>query len=499
MPGGDLLAPEAVAEAYTAIASVAPHVPRMSASAGGLGDLPLVRTVDPRQHAMLQGICARQPDDSPWHAVRRSVWEQRGLRERVNAHLRSLDEEREAGGDDFVFPDPHSLLLWLWTRYAFERTYVGPPTPRSRFVYRGEARDYGATRFRPSLSRRDGRPPAGEPAALRARLWEHFGGLPRGAAGLDTLVRYLTDTMSCAQAIAVAQHYGVATPLLDVTINPEVAMYFATMGAPGEDGIAVVGVAELPRENVAADDSPWPYVSLIAAPPAFTRIHMQSGFFLCMPDDASVPPFRVLRFRRPDARTFLPRWVAMTRAPVPSVQALLEDPLEVENALGSGVDGRHPSVPDRWPDPATVLGSSAPLSDDRLIQWALDSVIGAAGRVGCTEDGKRYVDVDAGGYYVLNRFAPIHGFIQTLVLQHLASRGAAFVAVVEMARAVAERLTLAVLEDMAGEPVMVDDPFAVAGHVILNHVDDRVPWPLSTWYPEPPAAPARQDARQPSD
>lgn len=484
MAGRDLLSPEAVAEAYEVIASVAPHVPRMATAAGGLGDLPLVRTVDPRQHAILKGLCARQASDSPWHAVRRTVWEQRVLRERVRAHLRALDEQLDAEGDDFVFPDPHSLLLWLWTRYAFERTYVGPHDPRSRFVYRGEARDYGATRFRPSLSRRDDRPPAGEPAALRARLWEHFSGLPRDASGMDPLVRYLTDTMSCAQAVAVGQHYGVHTPLLDVTINPEVAMYFATKGALGEDGIAVIGIAELPRENVAADDSPWPHVSLIVAPPVFTRIHMQSGFFLCMPDDGSLPPFRVLRFRRQDARTFLPRWVAMMRAPVQSVEALLEDPLEVENALRSGVDGRRVTVPDRWPDPAAVLGNFTPMDSDPLVQWTLDSVFGAAGRVGCTEDGKRYVDVDAAAYYVLNRFAPIHGLMQTLVLQHLTGRSAAFVPVVALARLVMGSLALAAASDIAGEPVMVEDPFALTGRIVLNSVDDRTPWPLNTWYPE---------------
>jgi FRG domain len=51
------------------------------------------------------------------------------------------------------------------------------------------------------------------------------------------IANHLLDRLSLTQALAVGQHYGQDTPLLDITINPEVAVYFATKKANTEVGI----------------------------------------------------------------------------------------------------------------------------------------------------------------------------------------------------------------------------------------------------------------------
>ena len=146
-------------------------------------------------------------------------------------------------------------------------------------------------------------------------------------------------------ARTIAQHYGVATSLLDVTLDPAVAVFFASTGNDGEEGSAFsfdwqhCEVMELP----------------IVIPPVCTwsrRLDVQRGFFLDLEAQHSLDlqdiPFEVRFLRHPGfevrrgGATFVP-W------PIdePQVQALLrwidaatQGRSEITPALRAEIDAR---------------------------------------------------------------------------------------------------------------------------------------------------------------
>jgi hypothetical protein len=109
--------------------------------------------------------------------------------------------------------------------------------------------------------------------------------------------RHVALPVSPLDALALAQHHGLATPLLDWTSNPLVALYFAAAGGESRDG-AVYTTSPPPMDVLAADPTiekvggprvltsdlrdkyPWfGYIPRVLNP----RIDRQSGLFTYHP------------------------------------------------------------------------------------------------------------------------------------------------------------------------------------------------------------------------
>ena len=85
--------------------------------------------------------------------------------------------------------------------------------------------------------------------------------------------------------LAVCQHYGLPTRLLDWTTNPLVAAYFAVEGRPDEDGVLYTYTG---TETVSADERPSPFevdeVLRYRPPHISPRVVAQSALFTIHPD-----------------------------------------------------------------------------------------------------------------------------------------------------------------------------------------------------------------------
>src|SRR4051812_40919863 len=104
-----MLSPSDVASAYAEISKANPPPVAKPASIELL-DLPLLRSVHPRQLECLAKIVRLKPN-SPWKQVKDIVAGQRIVRDSLYRHLLELDARLTDDPDRFVFPDPYSLLL----------------------------------------------------------------------------------------------------------------------------------------------------------------------------------------------------------------------------------------------------------------------------------------------------------------------------------------------------------------------------------------------------
>jgi FRG domain-containing protein len=103
--------------------------------------------------------------------------------------------------------------LKTYTEVKDELSKFGEPPPGYVRVFRGQTRDHGCmlpSGLRPGAIRRD---PVWDYCVTQFAM-ERF-----GAANLGSLSEH--------EIVAIAQHYGVGSPFLDVTRSLDVALWFA--------------------------------------------------------------------------------------------------------------------------------------------------------------------------------------------------------------------------------------------------------------------------------
>lgn len=194
----------------------------------------------------------------------------------------------ELGERTFRANNPWHASMWLLRRCMLLADENFMPEQRRLLAAELGLSDLGIT---VSIFRGQGNPDwCFEPAASRFKRLN-----PRGRVdhfthstdifcrGIEIAISTLVDDVQLDRLplLAVAQHYGLPTELLDFTIDPFIAVYFA-MRQSATDGTAVV--YSLPMQNLLQSGLE------IALPPAFARrMYLQKGIFIRVSEPMQCP------------------------------------------------------------------------------------------------------------------------------------------------------------------------------------------------------------------
>ena len=133
-----------------------------------------------------------------------------------------------------------SIAEYIESLKAFQRGGLNGHRQNVRYYYRGESRDYGATSGQAMIGRGHWLEGGNESNLFREcerRLTAEF--LP---------------CKSTFEKLVMMQHYGIPTRILDVSLDPLVALFFALYldprGKKDDSGDSVVLVYEVPKESI---------------------------------------------------------------------------------------------------------------------------------------------------------------------------------------------------------------------------------------------------------
>jgi hypothetical protein len=364
----------------------------------------------------------------------------------------------------------------MWTFQLFGAVRPEQGGEWSKFFYRGEERDYENSRFTSTMTRTD--PSArGFHSTLSNTRYALAGNTSVRAACTSTLGSELGDhlirSMSLAQALAISQHYGQSTPLLDVTTNPEVALYFATRRHDSEVG--VVGFWRCSDRGSDAKN-----IALIMGPPGFERLHRQSGYFICVaPTTSGTFPFSALRFRHcAEHEPVRPKWLASIGGCEGSDDEILGDPWNLSEVLASRKIRSDPDTQAR----ASQSRNSRAEDTDRLLRIAVSTIGSAAGRLGVAARG-RFMEIQPVLLYSLFRYAPVH-FLTFTKLITLYSRDPGMISLQPLSAKLIEVLRTVALDSglRADDDDLIDILKNLYTEAKRQSLPEALPWPVSAWY-----------------
>ena len=93
---------------------------------------------------------------------------------------------------------------------------------------------------------------------------------------------------------AIAQHYGIATSLIDFTTDPAVAVFFACLNAPRNES-TIGSVFSLPYETAMKSG-----LTIVVPPPYAERVYVQQGLFIQYEGVVDRNLIRMAEFRFPN-------------------------------------------------------------------------------------------------------------------------------------------------------------------------------------------------------
>src|SRR5580658_4507268 len=146
----------------------------------------------------------------------------------------------------------------------------------------------------------------GVPDAVNHKLIPKIGRCPRRYSALREQVIFanfqrraqqfvLTSAMTVWDTLALAQHHGLPTRLLDWTTNPLIACFFAVTGEPRDSDAKVFAIRPSETINIVDQNDPFsvPDVGVILPGAVASRIVSQRGVFTVHPDPTSpwMPPW----------------------------------------------------------------------------------------------------------------------------------------------------------------------------------------------------------------
>lgn len=196
-----------------------------------------------------------------------------------------LDAVAAGGTGEWLAPSPWHAALWLrdMAAGAAEGKPIRPqPEGRGGSVVCGSAPLFRGQRdadweiapsmFRAAhrIGRSGGTFDADAHGTAMMRMLEDLDRFRCALAGLDA--RHTDLALTDDVYYAAAQHYGMPTHLLDLTVDPFVAVWFACDGAEAGDRAAVWFIEYDRATDLGA--------SVILAPPWVRRIYRQRGLFL---------------------------------------------------------------------------------------------------------------------------------------------------------------------------------------------------------------------------